>query len=183
MYRYKLKRLLQKINDLFFILIKTDVGYARHKGVVVGENCRIIIREFGTEPWLISIGNNVTISDGVKLLTHDGSTWLINDEDGRRYLYRRVKIGNNVFIGVNSVIMPGVVVEDNVIIAAGSIVTKSVPSGFIVGGNPAKKIGTLDKYQSDALKNYVSDKEMDKSKSYMDRINAVVDSGIKNYLE
>jgi len=183
MYRYKLKRLLQKINDLFFILIKTDVGYARHKGVAVGENCRIIIREFGTEPWLISIGDNVTISDGVKLLTHDGSTWLINDEDGRRYLYRRVRIGNNVFIGVNSVIMPGVIIEDNVIIAAGSVVIKSVPSGFIIGGNPAKKIGTFDKYQSDVLQKYFSDKNMDKGKKYKERINAVVDSGIKSYLE
>lgn len=180
---YKLKRLLEKLTDLFFILIKAGDGYARYKGVTVGKNCRIIIREFGTEPWLISIGDNVTISDGVKLLTHDGSTWLIRDDSGRRYLYKRIKIGNNVFIGVNSVLMPGVVIEDNVIIAAGSIVTKSVPAGCIVGGNPAKKIGSFDKYRSDVLQNYVADKAMNKSKSYRDRINAVVDSSIKNYLE
>jgi acetyltransferase-like isoleucine patch superfamily enzyme len=180
---YKLKRLLEKLIDIFFILIKSGDGYARHKGVTVGKNCRIIIREFGTEPWLISIGDNVTISDGVKLLTHDGSTWLVRDEAGRRYLYKRIKIGNNVFIGVNSVIMPGVVVDDNVIIAAGSIVTKSIPGGCIVGGNPAKKIGSFEKYRRHVLENYISDKGMDKNKNYMDRINAVVDSGIKNYLE
>jgi acetyltransferase-like isoleucine patch superfamily enzyme len=77
---------------------------------------------------LISIGNNVTITSGVVLLTHDGFLWLMNDEKVRRYMYRRVSIGNNVIIGVNCIIMLGVKIEDNIIIAAGSIVTKSVPS-------------------------------------------------------
>ena len=95
---------------------------------------------------MISIRNNVRVTSVVILLTHDGSTWLMNDEKGRRYLYRRIEIRSNVFSGVNSIITPGVKMEDNVIIAAGSLVTKSVPSGAIIAGNPAKSIGDYTAY-------------------------------------
>jgi acetyltransferase-like isoleucine patch superfamily enzyme len=98
--------------ELFIRLTKSGVKYARYKGVQVGDNCRVYTRNFGSEPWLISIGDKVTVTSGVVLLTHDGSTWLMNDEKGRRYLYRRIEIGNNVFIGVNSIVMPGVKIED-----------------------------------------------------------------------
>jgi acetyltransferase-like isoleucine patch superfamily enzyme len=179
----KLKRFFEKLWDLFFCLIKSGEGYARYKGVTVGSNCRIIIREFGTEPWLITIGDNVTISSGVKLLTHDGSTWLIRDGDGRRYLYRKIQIGNNVFIGINSILLPGVVIEDRVIIAAGSVVTKSIPAGTIVGGNPAKKIGNFDDYRSNVLQNYVSDKDIDRAKSYRERVLALTDLNAKDYID
>ncbi|OCB76671.1 hypothetical protein LPBF_06445 [Flavobacterium crassostreae] len=157
-------------------------AYARFKGVIVGNNCRIITKEFGTEPWLIEIGNNVTITHGVKILTHDGSTWLFNDEKGRRFLYKKVKIGNNVFIGVNSVIMPGVIIEDKVVIAAGTIVTKSIPKGVIVGGNPVKILGLYEDYEKNVLENYVSKENMDFSLSYKNRINKVVDESSKQYI-
>lgn len=58
----------------------------------------------------------------------------------KEHIYRDIKIGNNVWIGANSIILPGVVVEDNVVIAAGSVVTKSLDSGYIYGGVPAKLI-------------------------------------------
>jgi acetyltransferase-like isoleucine patch superfamily enzyme len=132
---------------------------------------------------MISVGNKVTITSGVVVLTHDGSTWLMNDEKGRRYLYRRVEIGNNVFIGVNSIIMPGVKIEDNVIIAAGSIVTKSVPSGVIIAGNPAKIIGDYDAYQKEVFENYISDKDMDYTLDYQKRIEKVIDNSFKKYLK
>jgi acetyltransferase-like isoleucine patch superfamily enzyme len=60
------------------------------------------------------------------LRTMDLLGWLMNDGLGRRYLYRKIEIGNNVFVGVNAILMPGVKVEDNVTIAAGSVVTKSI---------------------------------------------------------
>lgn len=174
---------LKVLKELFYRVTKSGVDYARYKGVQVGDGCRIYIRNFGSEPWMISIGNKVTITSGVILLTHDGSTWLMNDFRGRRYLFRRVVIGNNVFIGVNSIIMPGVQIEDNVIIAAGSIVTKSVPSGVIVGGNPAKIIGDYHKYKAEVLENYVSDKQMDYSLDYQNRIDKVIDNSFKQYLK
>src|SRR5438128_330233 len=144
------KRILSAFRQLYFIS-KGGNFYAQKMGVKLGNDCRIYTRNFGSEPWLISIGNKVTITSGVTILTHDGATWLMNDARGRRYLYRRVKIGNNVFIGVNSVILPGVIIEDNVIVAAGSVVTKSIPSGCIVGGNPAKIIGDYNEFKRRAL--------------------------------
>ena len=155
--------------------------YLRSLGAEVGSNCRILTSSFGSEPWLISIGNNVTITSGVKILNHDGAAWLINDEKGRRYSYKKVTIGNNVFIGVNSIIMPGVVVENEVIIAAGSVVTKSVPKGKIVGGNPAKIIGNFSDYKNKALAKFVSDEDLNNKLDKKERINLVVDYINKDY--
>lgn len=178
-----MRKLFRLLKELYLRATKTGVEYARYKGVKIGDNCRIYTWEFGTEPWMISIGNKVTITNGVSILTHDGSTWLMDDEKGRRYLYRRVAIGNNIFIGINSIIMPGVKIEDNVIIAAGSIVTKSVPSGVIIAGNPAKIIGNFDTYQKEVLEKYVSDKDMDYTLDYQKRIEKVIDNSFKIYLK
>lgn len=170
---------IKKIFNEILHINKSGVEYARYLGVSVGDNCRIYTRHFGTEPWLICIGNNVTITSGVTILTHDGSTWLMRDTKGRRYLYRKVEIGNNIFIGTKSIIMPGVKINNNVIVAAGSVVTKSVPEGKIVGGNPAKIIGDYNLYKQRVLSSYVSDEDMDFSKSYKDRILEVLDNGLK----
>src|SRR5690606_17596805 len=159
-----MKKLLNKIKTRIKLLTLSPVEFARSVGVTVGENCRLYINSFGSEPWLISIGNKVTITTNVLLLTHDGSTWLVEDKKGRRQLYRRIIIGNNVFIGKNSIILPGVKIDDNVIVAAGSVVTKSVPSGKIVGGNPAKIIGDFDTYKHRALSSYISNSEINFNK-------------------
>jgi acetyltransferase-like isoleucine patch superfamily enzyme len=177
-----MKKILKRIRTLYIMKFKPNIEYLRHIGIKVGENCRIYTRNFGKEPWLVSIGSNVTITANCSFITHDGSTWLMRDEKGRRYLYRRIKVGNNVFIGSNSIVLPGIEIEDNVIIAAGSIVTKSVPSGKIIGGNPAKVIGSFKDYKDRVLTNYVSDQDMDFEKTYMDRINAVLDKTFKEKL-
>jgi acetyltransferase-like isoleucine patch superfamily enzyme len=178
-----MKNILRVIIDCYFILIKSGVEYARYKGVKVGHSCRIYTRHFGTEPFLIEIANKVTLTSGVKLLTHDGSTWLMNDKKGRRYLFRKISIGNNVFIGVNSIVMPGVKIEDNVIVAAGSVVTKSVPSGKIIGGNPARVIGDYDQYKMNVLKNYISDQDRNKNLDYKDDILSVLDNKFKDFMK
>lgn len=118
-----------------------NVALARWRGVVVGEGCRLYIREFGTEPFLISIGDRVTVTQGCLLLTHDGSTWLVRNADGQRYQdYAPINIGNDVFVGANTIILPGVSIGDNVVIGAGSVVTKDVASGTVIAGNPARPI-------------------------------------------
>ena len=150
--------MIKKIIAILIFIFYDKVAAARYLGVSVGKRCRIYIRNFGSEPFLISIGDNVTITNGVKLLTHDGATWLIRDEKGRRYNYGSITIGNNVFIGANSILMPGVSVADNVIVAAGSVVTKSIPTNTIVGGNPAKKIGSFQDYRDKCLETCMSDK-------------------------
>jgi len=157
--------------------------YARYVGVEVGENCRILTTTFGSEPWLIKIGNKVTITSGVRIVTHDGSTWLFEDEKGRRELFRRVEIGDNVFIGFNAIILPGVKIGDNVVVAAGSVITKSVPSGSIVGGNPARIIGDYDAYKEKVLTTYVSRDEMDFSESYRARVLKAVTDDFKPFMK
>lgn len=173
-------------NALYLKFLRLKLGgvkYARRLGVKVGEGCRIYISAFGSEPWLIEIGDRVTITSGVRIITHDGSTWLMRDDKGRRFLYRKVVIGNDVFIGLNSIILPGVKIGDNCIIAAGSVIIKSVPSGSIVGGNPAKIIGQYDQYKEKVLKEYVSEQDLDKSLPYQDRIMQVLNQNMKPDLE
>ncbi|HAJ45576.1 MAG TPA: acyltransferase [Alphaproteobacteria bacterium] len=124
-----------------------SVAFARLKGVKVGEGCRIGIRDFGTEPFLISIGDRVTIAPGVQILTHDGSSWLVRDENGSRYhLIGEVKICDDVFVGANAIILPGVTISSNSVVGAGSVVTKDVPPGSVVVGNPARKICSFEEF-------------------------------------
>lgn len=99
---------LRQLFDLAYFMAKGSVAYARKKGVKVGENCRIYIKNWGSEPFLISIGDHVTVTSGVKFITHDGSTCLVKDEQGKRYQrFAPIQVGSHVFIGVNSIIMPG----------------------------------------------------------------------------
>ena len=177
-----MKKLLNIIKSYYHRYTKSNIDFARMIGVKIGKNCRIYIRDFGSEPWLISIGNKVTVTHGVRFINHDGSTWLISDEKGRRQLFRRIEIGNNIFIGMSSIILPGVKIGDNSIIAAGSVVTKSVPSGSIVGGNPAKVIMDFDTYKKRVLDTYVSNEEMDFSKNYKERVMEILDESFKDNL-
>ena len=94
--------------------------------------------------WLIEIGDNVTMAPRVHILCHDASTknFLGYTKIGR------VTIGSNVFIGAESVVLPGVTIGDNVIIGANSTVTHDIPSGSVVAGSPARILSTLDEYLS-----------------------------------
>lgn len=92
--------------------------------------------------WLISIGDDVTMAPRVHVLAHDAST--------KKYLnytkIGRVNIGDRVFIGAESVILPNVTIGNDVIIGANSVVTKDVPSNVVYAGNPAKFICSIDEY-------------------------------------
>mgnify|MGYP006167847255 CR=1 FL=1 len=131
----KLIRLLNKINGLYTLYFKGGVYYAKSIGVKVGNNCRVYTTNFGSEPFLITIGNNVTVTSGVKFITHDGTTWLMRDERGRRYFYQRISVGNNVFIGPNACIFGNINIGNNVTIGANTVVTDSVPDFWTVTAN------------------------------------------------
>lgn len=92
--------------------------------------------------WLLEIGDNVTMAPRVHILCHDAST--------KQFLgytkIGRVTIGDNVFIGAGTVVLPGVTVGSNVIIGANSTVTKDIPDNSVVAGAPAKVICSLDAY-------------------------------------
>ena len=160
----------RRLTKFYFLRKGGPEAYARYLGVKIGKDCRIYISKFSSEPFLVEIGDRVTITSGVQILTHNGSTWLVRDEKGRRFDYHGIKIGNDVFIGTNSIIMPGVEIGNEVIVAAGSIVTKSIPSGYIVGGNPAKYIGDYKSYKEKALLNFPSEEELNKIDDYQEKI-------------
>ena len=91
----------------------------------------------------LEIGNNVTISSGVHVLTHDSSNYRFKNLEkdilnGNHIERAPVKIGNNVQIGTNSVILPGVTIGDNVIVGALTLVNKDIPSNSKAVGSPVK---------------------------------------------
>ena len=141
-------------------LLTEPTAYARSLGVKVGSGCRLYIRSWGSEPFLITIGDRVTIASGTRIITHDGSTWLIRDDQGRRYLYKPVTIGSDVFIGIRCIIMPGVTIGDRVVVGAGSVVTTDIPSGHVAAGNPARVLGTFEDYKARVLARSASDHEL-----------------------
>ncbi len=135
------------------------IDFYRKNGVTIGDNCRIASYIGMKEAFLIEIGDNVVISTNVTFVTHDFSSKLIWPDKGE--LFGRIKIGNNCFIGQNATIMYGVTIADNTIVAAGSVVTKSFPeSNIIIGGNPAKVIGTWEKYREKNQANVIKMKDM-----------------------
>lgn len=125
------------------------VKYARHIGVNIKGKLYIYgnpLHMFGTEPWCITLGDNVHITQEVLFVTHDGGTLLFRDRQPDLEITKPIVVGDNVYIGVRSIIMPGVTIGNNVIIAAGSVVTKDVPNHSVVGGIPARVIKTSDEY-------------------------------------
>ena len=140
-----LKKSFKKIYYLLYSNISHE-KFARYIGVNMGENIHIYgnpIRMFGTEPWCITLGNNVHITREVIFVTHDGGTLLYRNIVPDLEITAPITVGNDVYIGVRSIIMPGVSIGNNCVIAAGSVVTKNVSDNSVVGGVPAKFIKKL----------------------------------------
>ncbi len=119
--------------------------YFRKMGMTIGKNCNICDNITTTEAYLIKIGDNVTIAGGVLFVGHDNSIskMIPNTTD----LFGEIVIGNNCFIGNRAVLMYGITLADDIVVAAGSVVTKSFSqSRIIIGGNPARIIGTWDAF-------------------------------------
>lgn len=117
------------------------LSYAKYRGVVLGKDCRLIgTPNWGSEPYLIRIGDHTEISFDCVFITHDGATWVIRNQERYKYVLRfgGIKIGNNCFIGARSTILPGVTIGDNVIVGACSLVTKNIPSNEVWGGGTSK---------------------------------------------
>lgn len=120
---------------------------ARKLGVNVGEGCMIGNCSFGTEPYLISIGNHCEITYGVSFVTHDGGTWIFRKDNtfvGNKF--GPIIIRDNCMIGTKSIILPDVEIGPNSVVGAGSVVTKNVLPNSVYAGNPAKYICTVSEY-------------------------------------
>ncbi len=123
----------------------------------IGVNCKGEFRvygnpygHFGTEPWIITLGNNVHITKNVEFITHDGATLLFRKRHPKLEITKPIVVGNDVYIGVNSIILPGVTIGDNVIIGAGSVVTRDIPCNSVAVGTPARVIESADEYYEKA---------------------------------
>jgi len=128
------------------------------KGLTIGEGCIFYgLPNFGTEPFLIKIGNYVEVTSGVTFLTHDGSISVVRRIYSRDHLnkYGKIIVEDNCFIGTKAIILPNVTIGKNSIVGAGSVVTKNVPPNSVVAGNPAKVICSIDQYAEKVIKGTV----------------------------
>lgn len=126
----------------------------RDSGVQFGKDCRIFGNPdevFGSDPWLITLGDHVSITSGVRFVTHDGAVWVLRHKHKHLDVHGRIRVGNNVFFGINSVILPGVTIGSNVVIGAGSVVAKDIPDNSVAAGVPARVITTIDEYEARSL--------------------------------
>lgn len=108
---------------------------------------------FGSEPYLITIENDVRLSANITFVTHDGGTWAFRNlpEYADIIKYGKIFIGERTFIGCNVTIMPGVKIGKRCVIAAGSVVTKDVADGTVVAGVPARFMMTTEEYAKKCL--------------------------------
>lgn len=159
------KKLYSKVKFVLFM----------HKELKIGKGTKVLTKliNFGSEPYLIEIGENCLITSGVKFITHDGSIMVplkkyedkkIEEVYGKYNIFGEIKIGNNCFIGIGAIVLPGVSLGDNTIVAAGAVVTKSFGENVVIGGNPAKIISTLDKNYNKIKKKIVEVENRDFNK-------------------
>lgn len=120
---------------------------ARKAGVNMGVDNYIASMFWTSEPYLITIGSHCQITSGVKLLTHGGGQ-VLRDIYPKFDVFGKVVVGDYVYLGTNALVLPGVTIGDHVLVAAGSVVTKSIASGSVVAGNPARYICSIDDYLS-----------------------------------
>ena len=145
-------------------------------GMKVGKNCSFVSPgpNFGSEPYLIEFGDDVTVSFDVAFVTHDAGTRVLRnlaktEKEKETVIYGKIIVGNNCFIGCRTTILPGVKIGDNCIIGAGSVVNKDIPSNSVAAGVPCKVICTIDEYKkkhdSDFL--YMVSMPADKKKKFL----------------
>lgn len=131
------------------------------KGLKVGKNFNRM-QDVLLDPshcWLIQIGDDVTLAPRVNILAHDASTKLFLGVTK----VGRVTIGDRVFVGSDTVILPNVTISSDVIIGSNSTVSKNLPSGYVYAGNPVKPICTLEEYLEKNKKQILSGPIYDRS--------------------
>ena len=128
-------KLIRKIIER--VARRNPIKYARKIGVKVGNECRFTGNpRWGSEPWLIQVENHVLLSAEVNFITHDAGTFLFRDTEEYKDVFKfaPIVIHDNCFIGMRSTLLPGIEIGPNSVVAAGSVVTRSVPPGEVWGG-------------------------------------------------
>ena len=151
----KLARIIKfPVNYIYARLF--PVRYARKLGVRVNGDVKIYGSSyfmFSAEPYLVTLGNNVFISIDASFVCHDGSTLPFRKNIPDLELAGEIVVGDNVFVGMKALILPGVTIGNNCIVGANSVVTKDVPDNCVVAGNPAKVIKSIEDFILKAERN------------------------------
>lgn len=141
------KHRVQVIRLMLCRSARSRAKYMKRKHILAdqGENCFFWTWKFGTEPYMISIGNNVAVAANVCFVNHDVANIVFNNMEknirgGVRFPERKghITIGDNVFIGAGTRILYDVKIGNNVIIGAGSLVNKDIPDGSVAAGVPCR---------------------------------------------
>jgi acetyltransferase-like isoleucine patch superfamily enzyme len=133
---------------------RDPVAYARALGVDLADDCWIVgltRGAFGSEPFLITIGEHCAMASGVRFITHDGGGYVFRREFPDVEHFEPITLGDNVMLGMNAILLPGTTIGSDTVIGAGSVVSGSVPSGVVYAGVPAKFVCTLDEYREKCL--------------------------------
>ncbi len=150
----------------------------RKMGVKIGEGCEIYDNvSWGSEPYMISIGNHVRITNGVRFITHDGGVWVLRGMGGGGNSFKdidvfgAINIGDNTHIGMNVIIMPNVTIGKNCIIGCGAVVTKDIPDNSVAVGVPARVIEDIQTYIDKNRHKFVNTKHMsyEEKKMYIEK--------------
>lgn len=170
-----IKRIILYVMTRILSEYRRPICYQRLLGVRVGKRNRFTgAINFGSEPYLIELGDNVTVAQGTTFITHDGGAGIFREDYPGLNSFGKISIGNNVFIGSSVTIMPGVSVGDNVVIGACSVVTKSIGSNVVVAGVPARVIKSIDAYKTGLLKvGVIIDPKMDRRQQIIDHCNSM----------
>ncbi len=134
----------------------SPMSYAKHLGVNIGKNVVFYAMKpgmFSTEPFLITIGDNCFITANCQFITHDGGTLILRKEVPDLEITAPIYIGNDVYIGLNTTILPGTKVGNRCIIGACSLLTGNYPDNSVIAGVPGKVIKSVDEYLEKAKLN------------------------------
>ena len=146
--------LKRKLQILRLMLCRNGYRRAEHLKKMnhfrqMGEHCFFVPFNYGTEPYLLSFGDNVYVATGVRFVTHDVTAKMFRNMDPEHHHTSRVgpiEVGSHVFIGAGATILYDVKIGDRVIVAAGALVNRDLPSGGVYGGVPARKLFDFDDY-------------------------------------
>lgn len=170
----KIKMLLFKLQKKFLpktIKSKRYIEILKNEGVKIGEGTYFFNPSTNTidytRPNLLNIGKYCKITAGVKILTHDYSRSVLRLKYGEIIgEAKKTVIGDNVFIGIDSIILMGSKIGNNVIIGAGSVVSGKIPDNVVVAGNPARVIRTLEEHYNIRKNKYI-DEAIDYAKEFL----------------
>lgn len=146
---------VQNLIDRIARLTMSGTSYAKFVGVKMGKGCLISTKNLSSEPYLIEMGDLVRVANDVKFFTHGGVYSQHRKYNKSMEHFGKIKIGNYSYIGDSCLVMGGVTIGDDVIVAAGTVVSKSVPDGVMVAGNPMRIIGNTEDFVKRMIQNDV----------------------------